>query len=187
VIVRNNGSPEITMITIRWASPDTELSVGGFSFGPSFPLNGLVLMSPNGGSRVLQHNGDKPQAEGRGMGMRVSQIAQRYSGLDITVSLDLVVFKDHGYIGPNKAGMVEREDREYKATRTLAAELKAMPSQDRAAFLEAIQNSEATDSDSWDARTAALRIGEYRPMPEDEFQRWMDRIIDESAPLRRRQ
>jgi hypothetical protein len=197
VIVRNNGTPKIILFTIRWASPDRSLSVCGFSFGPSLALNGLVLMSPDGGSRVLEHYDGKMQGGGRGGGMgrggSVSRTAQRLSAVDVTVSLDLVVFEDHTYIGPNQGGIVEEENRQYEARRTLAEELKIMAPEKRVAFLEAIQNQPVPDEglsqDVWDRRSAAMGLvdtAKYGFKTEELFQTYMDQIISESQPLHRR-
>lgn len=198
VIVRNKSVPGIILFTIRWArgSSDAGAAVCGFSFGPSLQLDGVVLMSPAGGSRVLEHDGGKNRMEGGGGGgggWGVSQVAQRFSGLDITVSLDLVVFEDHSYIGPNKAGMVEEENRKYEANRTLVAELKAKAPEDRAAFLEAIQDQPVPDDglppDAWNRRSAAMGLvgtAKYGWKTEELFQAHMDQIIRESQPLHRR-
>jgi hypothetical protein len=69
VIVRNDSSPDIILFAIRWASPDAPLNVGSFSFSPHFPLNGLVLMTPNN-STVLQHDSSMSQGGGGGCGRR---------------------------------------------------------------------------------------------------------------------
>jgi hypothetical protein len=70
--------------------------------------------------------------------MRAAQFAEQYSGEDLRISVDLVVFSDHTYIGPDVAGTVPGTNRENRISIDLATKLKNMPLKDGIAYVDAI-------------------------------------------------
>jgi hypothetical protein len=137
--------------------------------------------------------------------MEAVRVADEHSDENVTASLDLVIFEDHTYIGPDQQKMLPDIARFRRVDLALATQVKAVAPKDRKVFLDAVENEKfigpGANSKNIDiqvrkneARWFALFMRtmcrvqptthevECHPTTEEEFQAKLDELIRDSQP-----